>query len=154
MASFAAMPIEMPFVPPDWRRKPSGDEMAHVYPQAAADKGLSGRATISCYVRLDGTLRDCKVLSEKPVGFGFGEAAIELSQSFEMYPGIRDGVPQESTVRIPIAFSLPEPEAVVERPEPVFPPIDERAPAVALGVALVAVVLLAALYLLVGRSRA
>ena len=150
------MPVVLPPVPPDWRRKPSGDEMAHVYPQAALEKELSGRATISCYVRLDGMLRDCTVVSEEPAGYGFGAAAVELSRSFEMYPGIRDGVPQESTVRIPIAFSLPEPVAETEvgPPEPLFPPVDERAPAIALGVAVAAVLLLALLYLLVGRSRA
>ena len=143
--------VAMPAVNPDWRRKPSGEEMAQAYPPAAIERELSGRATIRCQVRLDGTVGDCVVVSEEPAGLGFGKAALEISQYFEMYPGIRDGVPQESTVRIPIAFQLPETVEAPQPPSPLgvsggLPPIDPRAPAIALGIAVAACLLLLGLY--------
>lgn len=95
-------------VNPDWVRQPSGDEVAGYYPEEATDRTVSGRATVLCGVRIDTTLADCKVLSERPAGIGFGEAAVRLAtREFRIRPQTRDGVPVEgSTVRIPVMFLL------------------------------------------------
>jgi protein TonB len=93
---------------PYWIHKPSGEDMARVFPKAAARAGLEGGATISCRVTAVGTLAECKVAVESPPGQGFGEAALNLGKLFKMGPMTRDGLPVEGgTVNIPIRFRLP-----------------------------------------------
>lgn len=93
---------------PDWTRKPSGEEFAHYYPEAAQRANLSGRAVLKCEVAADGALDTCTVPEESPTGAGFGEAALKLSSLFKMRPTTKDGVPvRGGTVHIPIRFVLP-----------------------------------------------
>lgn len=91
---------------PDWRRQPTGDDIARYYPEAAQQKHVTGRVVIACLVALDGQLTGCKTVSESPPGWGFGEAAGRLSGQFRMWPRTIDGQPVDSgQVRIPIMFS-------------------------------------------------
>jgi TonB family protein len=71
--------------------------------------GIEGKATISCFVTLEGALRDCTVKSEEPEGVGFGEAALAMATLFKMRPATRDGKPMASVlpIIIPIRFTLP-----------------------------------------------
>lgn len=90
---------------PEWIRRPTGNDMARVYPQRAARSAVNGLATTFCGVTKAGTLTDCKVIEEAPGGAGFGEAALKLMPLFLMRPETRDGAPVEGgTVRIPIRF--------------------------------------------------
>jgi protein TonB len=90
---------------PNWLRKPTGDDIARYYPERAQRLSMSGRAVIGCMVAPDGRLVDCKVLSESPLQWGFGEAAIRMSSQFRMRPKTIDGQPVDSgQVRIPILF--------------------------------------------------
>jgi len=103
-------------VKPDWAIKPKGADLVDVYPTEAVKAGIGGAATISCAVSVQGRLTDCKVLDETPAQAGFGEAALKLSERFQMKPLSRDGHPVSGgTVRIPIRFALPRP------PQPVAP---------------------------------
>lgn len=98
---------------PDWAEKPSGDDLARDYPERAARKGLGGRATIVCKVKLDGRLSDCAVVSESPPGEGFGDATLKLAAKFRMTPQTRDGVPVDgAVVRIPVVYSPPPPMSI------------------------------------------
>jgi TonB family protein len=90
--------------PPDWLKRPSSSDIQGVWPTEAYRRGDGGKATISCAVTVQGTLRDCKVVSEEPSGAGFGGAALALTKQFVMRPALRDGKPVESTARIPINF--------------------------------------------------
>ena len=77
---------------PDWVRKPNGEDLARVYPQAAIRKNESGRATIECKVAETGALTDCRTLEDTPPGDGFGDAALKLAERFTMRPLTKDGV--------------------------------------------------------------
>jgi TonB family protein len=148
--------LVLPDVKPDWRYRPDGDVLAEAYPPAAARDGISGKATVTCVVAPDGLLRDCKLLSEEPAGAGFGQATLSITPHFQMNPAIRDGVPQTSTVRIPLVWQAPETAEGETVEAPGFEPTPQQlqmAAAVSLAVALGAALLLAALYALLGRRR-
>lgn len=83
--------------------------MARFYPDRAARLEKSGRVTLSCRVKANGTLEACSVTSEDPTDFGFGDAALKLSRLFKMKPQTRDGTPTEGApVTIPLVFNPPE----------------------------------------------
>jgi len=107
-AAWAAKPAPPLIEQPDWAAKPVGADIADVYPAAASKAGTSGAATIACAVAKDGRLSNCKVVREAPAKLGFGEAALKLSERFQMKPMSRDGHPVSGgKVRIPIRFMLP-----------------------------------------------
>ena len=93
---------------PTWERKPTGDDVARLYPKAAAAAHVEGRATIHCTVTASGDLADCRVAGEDPMGQGFGDAALAMASKFKMKPQTRDGVPGSGgQINIPIRFVLP-----------------------------------------------
>ncbi len=92
---------------PTWERKPAPDELPNAYPDRALAKGIEGQVVILCTADTYGDLDDCKVVSEQPQGWGFGDAALRLAFSFHMRPQLRNGLSEPSQVRVPIHFALP-----------------------------------------------
>lgn len=94
---------------PDWALRPSGEDIAKHYPEAARQAGIEGRALIRCLITEKGRLDYCKVVSEDPLGAGFGGAALAMTTLFWARPMNRDGKPVAGgTIRIPISFRLPK----------------------------------------------
>jgi TonB family protein len=95
-------------VAPNWIERPTGADLARVYPAAAAQAGQDGRATVDCDVARDGRLENCSIRKELPEGAGFGQAALDLTPSFQMSPKTLDGHPVGGGhVVIPIRFMVP-----------------------------------------------
>ena len=92
---------------PAWITRPDGDDFVHAYPPAALEAGVEGRSTMQCLVEGGGTLSDCRVISETPVGKGFGEAELELAPKFRMETTTIDGQPVGgAAVIIPMSWRL------------------------------------------------
>jgi TonB family protein len=105
----ADQPLRPAYPSPIWTRKPSGADLARAYPFVALQRNLSGAAAMECGVVADGTLADCKVLSESPAGAGFGDAVLRMAKYFQMKPATADGAPVAGgRVRIPIRFNVPD----------------------------------------------
>lgn len=110
---------------PDWLRRPSASAIAEYYPDDAIDKSLSGRVKLLCIAATDGFVKDCVVVSESPVGLGFGEAALKMApKEFRMKPAIRAGKPVESEITIPLVMIAGSSDA----PYVVLDPVWEAAP--------------------------
>jgi TonB family protein len=107
-AAWAAQPpIGSLITAPVWTSRPAGADMARVYPPAALRKGLQGRATMTCRVDDAGRLRACRVESESPAGAGFGDAALQIADRFQMTSMSRDGKSRRGgLIRVPFRFKL------------------------------------------------
>jgi len=79
--------------PPKWVR---------YYPRNAQNRNVEGRAVIDCAVTDAGTLSDCKMVSEQPSSFGFGDAALSMSCRFKVKPGSTPN----GRVTLPLDFRL------------------------------------------------
>jgi protein TonB len=88
-----------------WLARPSAAEVAIFYPERALVRELPGSARLDCVVRSDGSL-NCSVQAESPAGYGFGEAALGIAQSFRMAQRLGDGSATEGRhISVPIVFA-------------------------------------------------
>lgn len=88
---------------PDWVKRPSGNDVAQVWP--AGGYGVNGVVNVRCVVTVRGLLDNCRIVRETPTGHGFGGAALLLTRMFEMRPKMVNGAPVGGAdVEIPIDF--------------------------------------------------
>lgn len=94
-------------IPPSWINRPNDRDLRVYFPLAAQHAGVGGRVQLDCIIQLD-TRLDCAVASEEPAGYGFGEAALQMSRNWRVRPTTRGGVPLEGVrLRVPINFNRP-----------------------------------------------
>ncbi|HYD89490.1 MAG TPA: hypothetical protein VEA80_18565 [Vitreimonas sp.] len=86
-----------------WTQQPSGADLERHYPFFALFFGVRGRAVLLCVVQRDGSLADCDIESEEPEGWGFGQAAAEITRYFRADPRLAGGY-----VRAPVRFEVAE----------------------------------------------
>jgi TonB family protein len=110
LSACAAKPAEQAMITrPVWTEKPTGADMLRYYPADAAKAGAGGRAAISCGIAKDGRLEDCVVRNQAPAQYAFGQAALQLSQHFQMKSADQDGKPTRGgKIVIPIIFAAPQ----------------------------------------------
>ena len=68
--------------PPLILRGASQAEILPFVPPAARAARRSGRGSVSCVIRADTRLEDCRIVGETPPGFGFGEAALTIAPRY------------------------------------------------------------------------
>lgn len=87
-----------------WLERPSlrGDD----YPAVALRDDLSGEATIACSADAEGHPTDCRVESESPAGYGFGEAARTVVMRGRIDPSSLSGENGVFRVRIPFSVTV------------------------------------------------
>jgi TonB family protein len=94
---------------PDWLTIPNGENFYQNYPSRGMEEGVAGAARVRCQIKADGRLADCFVVSETPLGFGFGAATVKLARYFRMRPMMLDGKPVDgAVVEVPVRWSLGE----------------------------------------------
>jgi len=111
---------------PAWIKQPTAGDIFSVFPAAAVAEGIDGKVVIDCEAAIDGSVRNCAVVSEAPAGMGFGAAALSLTPQLRMRPALRGGVPTAARVRIPINFNSGHGEGVSRSIGAPIPPIGQE----------------------------
>ncbi len=77
----------------EWARQLDWNDIRPYHPRRAWEKGLSGKASLTCYVRLNQRAYGCVATSEEPAGEGFGAAAVAMERRFRIKPRHVNGKP-------------------------------------------------------------
>jgi protein TonB len=105
-APYEAPPAPTEITNANWLQRPGAREFDRYYPTRATEREKEGRVVLNCTVNANGTI-NCTVASETPDGWGFGDAAVQISKAFKMAPQTINGAPTSGgTVRVPITFKL------------------------------------------------
>lgn len=77
------------------------------YPEPAARNGIEGVVTVECVVKADGSIGTIKIV--RMIDPDLEQEAIRLVKSMPAWtPADNNGSPVDSSVTIPITFTLPE----------------------------------------------
>ena len=90
-----------------WENAPTTDDYKAAYPTSAVVNNISGQVMLICLI-LPTRHVDCAVQSETPQNWGFGDAALVLSQDFVTKPADQDQrLKIGSRIRVPVRFVVP-----------------------------------------------
>lgn len=78
------------------------------YPADAAAAGQGGRVVLKLLVGVDGRVKDVVVERSEPAGV-FDAETVEAARQWTLKPAMKDGVPVEGWVRVPVDFEAPAP---------------------------------------------
>jgi hypothetical protein len=97
---------DWPIVGQDDVRRPRN--LAAPLPPAAAQANIHGVATMECEVTPKGRMSDCRVVEEKPAGYGLGEATLKLADNYSTEPRTNcAGQFVPTTLRVSVAWGAP-----------------------------------------------
>lgn len=92
---------------PQWASRPNASVIQRLYPLEAAASETSGVAHVACVARWDGTLEDCRLLSETPPDMGFGEATLRAARRHRLEAAPQQGTdPRRGMVHLTIRWEL------------------------------------------------
>lgn len=83
---------------------PDAQMLSDHFPPVALVTAVSGRVVLVCDVAINGE-SECRAAEEVPAAMSFGAAAEAVARDWHFSPGIENGAPVASQVRIPIEFS-------------------------------------------------
>jgi len=113
--------------------QPISDQLRSYYPARAAAAGLDGEATLRCDITPQIVLLNCRLKSENPAGFGFGEAALRLAKLSRPNPRAQLPASRGAPMRFTFTYSpmaitpnTLKPIAVVRNPDWVRQPTPEE----------------------------
>jgi TonB family protein len=89
-----------------WTRMPTFEEMVAAYPAKARTAGKTGRATLHCHFKKDGTLTSCTTMAEEPAGQGFSAAARQLAANFQAPLETIPNLPPVENLSIDVPFTF------------------------------------------------
>jgi TonB family protein len=78
-----------------WRR---GESPETFYPARARRKGLDGIVTVDLLINAEGYVLEAQVISESPMGEGFGLAALDVVKTYEYFNDLERPVLMAVTV--------------------------------------------------------
>ncbi len=107
-ANTASPPAQSPY----WIRRPGtpGTDQSECldYPARAQRMGIEGHVMLDCRIESTGKLGDCRVTSEAPADYEFGDTALCMARLFKMRAASKDGVSAVGRrISVPIEFRLP-----------------------------------------------
>jgi TonB family protein len=91
---------------PVWLSAPTVRQVVEQFPEKAIAKRQSGRTTMNCEFKSDGSLRNCHTINEHPTGLGFADAARKLIPLFRGPARVADGR-SVSGMRVQVPFNFP-----------------------------------------------
>lgn len=90
---------------PSWARAPQGQ-----FPEEALNRGIgTGSVALDCEVQSNGSLSRCNIVSERPTGVGFGQAAAQAAARARVAPRTVDSMAVGGRVRFNMRFNSNQP---------------------------------------------
>lgn len=78
-----------------------------VFPRQGVRANIEAAAVVlECQALISGRAGACRIVSEDPAGYGFGEAAVSAMRDARLKPAEVDGIPVERPFRFTILFRL------------------------------------------------
>lgn len=92
---------------PVWAVAPSHEEIRRRHPPRAAERDQRGQVDLMCRVRDREGLLGCAIISEEPAGWGFGLAALRVSDLYRIAPVLNGEPTLGRSVPLHVDFTDP-----------------------------------------------